>query len=94
MRQLCIDIKPLSFTTPGVIYNTDTGVAEQISIAPADGARIANCILENNIDQVQIFGNLKYTTRLKNKIETELGKLLSSYSTKNPIEIELKGVVK
>ena len=94
MRTLSFDARPLSFTYSALIYNHSTGHAEYMGPIPTDYTKIINFVLEKNIDHIQIYGNTKYTKKIKENLDKELEKQFSSYSNIPPIKVELKGVIK
>ena len=92
MKQLYINVNPLSFSIPGVLFDEDTQESEKVNIVAADGMRIANYALENNVDKICLYGNENYAAGLKAQINRELKSQFTSYSTNIPIEVEIKGV--
>lgn len=94
MKELILDVRPLSFNYPALVYNSTTGRTEYAGPLSTDSSKIANFILEQNIDHVLIYGNQKYTQKTKERLEKELKTQFNNYSTVSPIEVELKGVMK
>ena len=93
MKQLYINVNPLSFSIPGVLVDEDTNKSEKVNIVAADGVRIANYALDNNIDKICLYGNENYAAGLKAQINRELKSQFASYSQNIPIEVEVKGVI-
>lgn len=94
MKKLCIDVKPLSFTYPGLIYDTDTKSYETISITTGEPSRIADYALEHDIDCIELYGNRLFNSNIKMKLERELNRQIVAYENKAQIPVEIKGVMK
>lgn len=94
MKRLTLDVKPLNLTYGALVYDDDTGRAEYMGPISTDSTKIATFILENNVDYVQIFGNERYTKKIKERLDNELTQRFKNYSSISPISVELKGVIK
>ena len=94
MKELILDVRPLSLNYPALIYNSATGRTEHMGPISTDSSKIVNFVLEQNVDHIIIYGNEKYTQKTKERLEQELKKQFNSYSVVSPIEVELKGVIK
>lgn len=89
MKQLSINVSPLSFTSPGIIYDTELMHAEHVSITAADSDKIARFAIEHGISEIMLYGSTRYTNRIKAKIEKDL---VTKYSDKQQITVTVKGV--
>lgn len=94
MKILSFDARPLSLTYSALIYNTETGTAEYMGPISTDYTKIINLVLDKNVDSIQIYGNHKYTQKIKERLDKELQNQFSNYSNIPPVQVELKGVMK
>ena len=93
MKYLLINVNPLSFSIPGTVFDDELHKSEKVNIIAADGVRIANYALENNIDKIYLYGNENYAVGLKAQVNREFKSQFASYSKNIPIEVEVKGVL-
>lgn len=88
MKELYIQIRPIILNYAGALVD-ENGTKELTSI-PAQPFALAQFILENNIEKVRLFGNMKYTSGIQKMLAQELGNI-TQYNV--PIEITLEETI-
>ena len=88
MKKLYIRIQPIVFNYSGAMIDDD-GNARELTSIPTQPFDLANYILDNNIQEVILYGNEKYGAGLQSILYRELGNI-TQYNV--PIEIKLQEI--
>ncbi len=88
MKKLYIKIQPIVLNYHGAITEDETTIKELTSI-PSQPYDLANYILDNNIQEVILCGNIKYSSGLQSILYRELGNI-TQYNI--PIEIKTQEI--
>lgn len=95
MKQLIVDIKPASFTYNVFIYDNETHKGENVNVdnhSFYNSFYLANFAIENNIDEIVLVGNKKYTQNVQQSLEYELKKINKKFDYNVRIKVSLQEI--